>query len=188
VDDSVPVPGLEAEDFHDVLDGRRAYFHPPWPRESVLLDELANRLSAFARPAGSGEAFRGVRFALPLPFDVRRRAGVAFVPAGRWPRHRPIPDGDSWPVLPDLCAEVVGPNDRAGRVRGLVADYLCAGVRLVWVLYPELGLADVYEAADRVRVLGRADALDGGPVLPGFRLPLADLFPPPEATPAGGQS
>ncbi len=82
-------------------------------------------------------------------------------------------------MLPDLCAEVVGSHDGAERVRGAVADYLAAGVRLVWVIYPDLQLADVYEAADRVRVLGRADSLDGGPVLPGFRLALAELFPPP---------
>ncbi len=83
MDDSVPMPGLEAEDFYDVSDGRRVYFHPPWPRESVLLGELAYQLSAFARPSEIGEVFTGVRFALPLPFDIRRRTGVAFVPSGR---------------------------------------------------------------------------------------------------------
>ena len=60
-----------------------------------------------------------------------------------------------------------------------MAEYVAAGVRLVWVLYPEIGLADVYEAAGVSRYLTRADSLDGGPVLPGFTLPLAELFPPP---------
>ena len=34
----------------------------------------------------------------------------------------------------------------------------------------------MYTAEDRFRDLGPADALDGGDVLPGFALPLADLF------------
>ena len=52
---------------------------------------------------------------------------------------------------------------------------------LVWVAYPRLDLVHVYDSAARVRVLGRADSLDGGPVVPGFAPALAELFPDPAA-------
>lgn len=154
----------------------------PLPMSASALgaaNDLSVELTLFARQAGVGKAYAEMVFRLPPPADRDRRPDVAFVPFSRWPREQPIPHGRAWEVLPDLCVEVVSPTDRAEEVRQKVVEYFAVGVRLVWVIYPVLQLADVYEAADRVRVLGRADALDGGPVLPGFRLALADLFPPP---------
>jgi len=46
------------------------------------------------------------------------------------------------------------------------------------VVYPNLGLVDVYETPTTLRVFGPDDTLAGDPVLPGFQLPLADLFTP----------
>lgn len=111
--------------------------------------------------------------------DRNRRPDVAFVPYSRWSRNRPIPDTNAWPVLPDLCVEVVSPTDRAEEVREKVAEYFEAGVRLVWVIDPRAQLIDVYESASQVRTLHRSDRLDGGVVVTGFQVPLADLFPPP---------
>ena len=164
---------------YELLDGVRVELPPMSAANTVLAGRLARRMSNFADPAGVGEAHQDVLIKLPLPLDRNRRPDVAFVPYSRWPRERAVPQGNAWEVLPDLCVEVVSPTDRAAEVREKVAEYFRAGVRLVWVLYPGQQLADVYETADRVRALGPAGALDGGPVLPGFTLPLAELFLPP---------
>jgi Uma2 family endonuclease len=42
-------------------------------------------------------------------------------------------------VKADLVVEVVSPGDRPGEVAAKVAEYLAAGVRLVWVLEPRPG-------------------------------------------------
>lgn len=55
-------------------------------------------------------------------------------------------------------------------------DFLHAGVQLVWVVYPRQQQVYVYESPDRVRLVLANGELDGGCVLPGFRLPLATLF------------
>jgi hypothetical protein len=47
----------------------------------------------------------------------------------------------------------------------------------MWVVYPTQRLVYVYDAPRRVRILGETDELDGGVVLPGFRIPIASLFP-----------
>ena len=60
--------------------------------------------------------------------------------------------------------------------------YFRAGVELVWVVYPQPGEVYVYESPVAVRVLTRADLLDGGKVLPGFQLALAELFEDETAT------
>ena len=104
---------------------------------------------------------------------------MAFVSVERWPTDRPDDPGTAvWDVVPDLAVEVTSPNDRAEDQRGKVLEYFEAGVRLVWVVYPTHRLIDVYEAPDRVRVLAGAAELDGGEVVPGFRVGLATLFGP----------
>jgi hypothetical protein len=46
------------------------------------------------------------------------------------------------------------------------------------VVYPNLGVIDVYETSETFRVFGPDETVTGDPVLPGFQLPLADLFAP----------
>ena len=51
-----------------------------------------------------------------------------------------------------------------------------ADTRLVWVVYPSAEVVYVYTAPTAIRVVDRSGELDGGTVLPEFRLPLAELF------------
>ena len=55
-------------------------------------------------------------------------------------------------------------------------EYFQAGVRRVWVVYPTERLVYAYASPTGLRVLGAAESLDGEDVLPGLRLPVADLF------------
>ena len=89
-------------------------------------------------------------------------------------------------LAPDLAVEVVSPRDLARTVEARVTDFLNAGTPLVWVVYPEDESVYVYTSRRSVRVVDRAEELGGGTVLPGFRLPLADLFEDGAAQPATG--
>jgi Uma2 family endonuclease len=82
-----------------------------------------------------------------------------------------------WDVVPDLAVEVISPSDLVYDLIQKIAEYFEAGVRLVWVVYPPQRLVYVYESLTRARILTVADELEGGAVLPGFRLPVANLFP-----------
>jgi Uma2 family endonuclease len=73
---------------------------------------------------------------------------------------------------PDLVVEVLSPGDRPGDVLAKVADWLTAGVLLVWVVDPVRRLARVYRADGTETVLQPADQLDGESVLPGFTCPV----------------
>jgi Uma2 family endonuclease len=86
----------------------------------------------------------------------------------------PIPD-KYFPFAPDLAVEVVSPSDTAQDIREKVLDFLKAGTRLVWVVYPESKTVDVYRP-DGVQVVEINGTLDGGDVLPGFRLALRAVF------------
>ena len=56
------------------------------------------------------------------------------------------------------------------------ADYFAAGVRLLWLVDPDQRTVQIWEGADSSKTLSSAETLDGGAVLPGFKLPLRELF------------
>ena len=73
----------------------------------------------------------------------------------------------------DLAAEVVSPGNTRREVAGKVSAWLGAGTRLVWVVNPRDETVTIHEAGRAPRRLGASDTLDGAPLLPGFRLPVA---------------
>jgi Uma2 family endonuclease len=53
--------------------------------------------------------------------------------------------------------------------------YLANGVRLVWLVFPEQKVVEVYTPDDEY-VVGENEALNGGDVLPGFTLAVSSIF------------
>jgi Uma2 family endonuclease len=58
-------------------------------------------------------------------------------------------------------------------------------VRLVWYVDPSARTVAVYTSPQQGSVLHESETLDGGTVLPGFTLPLAELFAEPGPRPQG---
>lgn len=84
------------------------------------------------------------------------------------------------PVPPDLAIEVDFPStpQSKDRLRIKVGNYLAAGAT-VWLAFPETQTIEVYAPGRPVQILGINDTLDGGDVLPGFSLPVKDIFVDP---------
>ena len=85
--------------------------------------------------------------------------------------------------LPDLAVEVLSLSDRPRAFARKVRDYFTYGTKLVWVADPRAETLIVHTPAGEATTLSRADTLDGGGILPGFSLPLADLFDDPQLHP-----
>jgi Uma2 family endonuclease len=77
---------------------------------------------------------------------------------------------------PDLAVEVLSPSNRWTEVRDKIDQYFAAGARMVWIVDPRSKSVTVHPSADRSLTLGPEQTLDGGDVLPGFRLDVAQLF------------
>lgn len=80
-----------------------------------------------------------------------------------------------WPETPDLAIEVISPNDRYTEVNEKVADWLAAGTRMVVVVNPRNRTVNVH-TPDGAITLKLGDTLDGGDVVPGWQMPLTDIF------------
>ena len=77
---------------------------------------------------------------------------------------------------PELAVEVVSPSDSAQDLEIKIEQYLHAGARQVWILYPKQKRIYVHQPGAPVRVLNQSDTLTGGDLLPGFSVKVADLF------------
>ena len=115
-------------------------------------------------------------FRLNIEKDLQRRPDVAFISNARWPFNRRAPKVAIWEMVPDLAIEVISESNTAYEVHKKIHDYFHAGVTCVWVVYPEEAEVYVYSTPKQVQVLGVGQELDGGDLIPGFRLPVAILF------------
>jgi Uma2 family endonuclease len=78
--------------------------------------------------------------------------------------------------VPGLVVEVLSPSNSRGEMARKRKEYFFAGVRMVWEIDPRKRTAEVYSDPETSTAIPAGGSLDGGDVLPGFRLPLAKLF------------
>jgi Uma2 family endonuclease len=76
----------------------------------------------------------------------------------------------------DLAIEVLSPDQHWAQFLDKIQFYLLYGVRLVWVIDPAAETITVQTPGQEARILRPGDVLDGGEVLPGFSVPVEDIF------------
>ena len=96
------------------------------------------------------------------------------IPSGEFPS-QPIPD-----LYPDLAVEVLSESNTPTEIDRKLIEYFEAGCRLAWIVDPKTQTADVYTSPTECRHLRANQSLDGGDVLPGFKLSLKELFASPK--------
>jgi Uma2 family endonuclease len=99
---------------------------------------------------------------------------VAFVRRDRVPG-RTRPEGYA-PFPPDLAIEVRSPSDRRSDIDDKLERYRRAGVPLIWWVDPRLRRVSVYRHGVLAAEHGEGDVLDGEDILPGFTLPVSEIF------------
>ncbi len=114
-----------------------------------------------------------------FPNNRIRKPDVSFVRVGRFPDER-APDGYIQ-LAPDLAVEVVSPHDVHYETDQKVDEYLKAGVRLVWVVNPEVRTVLIYRLDGSIGGVREGGELDGEDVIPSFRCAVASLFATPKA-------
>jgi Uma2 family endonuclease len=174
--DEIEQPIIEPDDEYEVVDGRIV----EEPHLGMFEHRMAYRLAvsiSFFDPSGRlGEVVPDGLFILRHNPMLRRRPDVAFVSTQRWPTDRSPIREVAWDVIPDIAVEFTSPSDLIDDLMDKIEEYFAAGVRLVWVIYPKQRKLYAYQSPTSVAVLSEGDELDGGAVLPGYRLSLTPLF------------
>jgi Uma2 family endonuclease len=169
---------------YEVVNGRIVE-KPMGAKSTWIASFLLQNLGHFALEHHLGRAVVEMLFLIDPAKKLQRRPDMAFVSFGRWPRSRQVPDEATWNVVPELAVEVVSPSNTGTEILTKLETYFQAGVQLVWVIWPDQAKVYIYDSPTSVHILQVGDDLDGGAVVPGFRLPVATLFEDePDAPPA----
>lgn len=157
-------------------------------RSSETAGQCLYEFNGYLRQNPIGEAYAPDMTIAIFPDPNRaRRADVSFVRNERLPRE----DFGVLRIAPDLVVEVMSPSNSGSAMRAKVDEWLDAGVREVWVLYPGAREAYIYRSDAKPRVLIADDDIETPDILPGFRTAVRNLFPPrtpPAASGADAQS
>ncbi len=159
----------------ELVRGRVVREPRPQALHGRVLARLARLLDEWTEAKGAGAVFADTGFRLAVDPPTVRVPDLVFVSRDRIPEHAYEEQG-FWAFAPDLAVEIVSPSNSESEIREKALEYLEAGARLVWVVHPRTREVAVYRSRREVRVLGATEELDGGDVLPGFRLALAALF------------
>ncbi|MCY3021695.1 MAG: Uma2 family endonuclease [Planctomycetota bacterium] len=159
----------------ELVRGKVVPLSPPKPPHGILTAALAIAIGTFVKQRKLGKVLAGDPglYTTRDPDSVRG-PDVCFISNERLQEARKAKG--YWEVPPELCVEVVSPGDEWSEVMAKVEEYLAAGVTLVWVVDPQRRKAHVFRSDRPAKALAAANALDGEDVLPGFAVPLAELF------------
>jgi Uma2 family endonuclease len=160
----------------ELIDGELVEMSPSGSLASSIAAGIVFLLYGFVTPRRLGTVYGADGgFVLFPGREILRVPDVAFVRAERLPAEED--QVGFLRLAPDLAVEVLSPSERPGDIAAKVQMYLDAGVRLVWLVDPRARTVMVHAPATHVRILGESDEIDGGDVLPGFQVAVADLFP-----------
>jgi Uma2 family endonuclease len=155
--------------------GRVVHMSPTGFVHGEIEARFAAALSAFVEPRGVGKVLTGeVGIFTRRNPDTVRGADVLYISNERFALKtagRAFLD-----VAPELVVEVLSPDDRPGEVRTKLTEYFEAGVKVVWMADPEERSVLAHRSVTDFRRFTRDDVLAADEVLPGFVLPLRDIF------------
>ena len=148
--------------------------------ENHVVKTLFDSLEAHVAANELGHVVGPKQFDLGPEESTGRLPDIAFVSFDRWAQYRRVPTHDRWHVAPDLLVQIVRKGELAEDFTTRLDACFEAGVRRVWMLFPDKGEARVYESAHDVHTLSKDQAIEGGDVLPGFVHSLGLLYREPK--------
>ncbi len=158
----------------ELIRGELVRMSPSGFKHGIIALRIGELISAHVRRHGLGLATGAeTGFRIARDPDTVRAPDAAFVAAHNLPN--PLPGRGFFPGAPDLAVEVVSPEDRWTELTAKAQSWLQAGSRAVWILDPANRTVTVY-ASDGTHTLSEADVLTGGDILPGFAVPVRDIF------------
>ena len=160
---------------YELVKGELIRMPPPGHEHGLVTMQIAGPLYQHVKQHNLGTVYAAeTGFLIHQNPDTVRAPDVAFITRERLEASDTI-EG-YWIGAPDLCVEVLSPSDSVGYIEEKVTEWLEAGTRVVWVVSPKLRTVTVYRSLKKVSNLTEEDTLDGDDVVPGFRIPITEVF------------
>lgn len=148
---------------------------PPGHEHGLVAMNIAGPLFEYVKTNNLGNVYAAeTGYLLEQDPDTVRAADVSFVSRERIEKAKPV-EG-YWKGAPDLAVEVISPGDTVGRIEGKIAEWLESGTRMLWVVSPKMRTVTAYHSLTEIVISTEKDMLDGGNVVPGFKISIAEIF------------
>ena len=159
---------------HELVRGELIQMAPPGLSHGRFAGHFVHSLWSHIEDMSLGRVYPETGYLLGSNPDTVRAPDASFISRERLDE---IGETDGyWPGAPDLVVEVISPNDRYTDVEAKVAEWLEAGTRMVIVVNPRRRSVRVHQSPTEVVDLVEGDTIDGGEVVPGWRMPIGGLF------------
>jgi Uma2 family endonuclease len=166
-------PRIDEKPYLEYIDGKIEVKVAAQRRHSAIQGELCLTLNLFARPSRLGLALPELRcnfagrsiipdIVFHLDANIQTDANGVFV--------------DEVFIPPDIHIEIRSPDQSVKKTKQKLEHSVANGCPLAWYIDPELETIDVYRPGVQPERLSPDGFLDGTPVLPGFRLAVAEVF------------
>lgn len=174
---SLPTLLPSGEVKYELDDGELVVMAPPGDLHGERQVLVGAALVNEAQNRGLGVARAEVGIVLRRNPDRVVGADAAFILTRSLPVRR-SPEG-YLETIPELVVEIRSPNDTGPEVVTKVAEYHDAGVLVVWVFDDRTRTVAAHRPDGSVQVFREADTLTCPDLLPGFSVPVRNLFPQP---------
>jgi Uma2 family endonuclease len=162
---------------YELVRGELRKMPPAGSEHGTIAMDIGTSLNNHVKANRLGKIYAAeTGFLLASDPDTVRAPDVAFVSRERVEEAGRV--RGYWPGAPDLAVEVVSPNDTHAQVTEKALAWLEAGCRMVLVADPERRAVTVYRSRSEIRILTAeaGDVIDGDEVVPGWKLPVTELF------------
>ncbi|HEX3148278.1 MAG TPA: Uma2 family endonuclease [Gemmataceae bacterium] len=185
-DDGLAIAETEIPDGYEMVDGELVEMPPMSEESNWIGGQLFAVINEYCRKHNLGRVYPQDTPFRGFPGDriSVRKPDASFVRRERLSDRLSKRD---LTIAPDLAAEILSPNDAAVEVNKKIEQYLAAGVRLVWIVDPDLRIVYVHRPNGPNTVVRAPDELSGEDVLPGFRCSLDSFIPPVDQTPPSAE-
>jgi Uma2 family endonuclease len=145
---------------------------PPGGRHGRVTNTIGRLVGNFVAEHRLGAVYNQSGFIFERDPDTLFGPDLSYVRIDRAP-----PNDVGYPELaPDLVVEVASPSETGPSIAEKTAIYLSAGVRLIWIIDPERRTVRIHRSDGSESMLTEQDAFNGEDGLPGFKLPIAQVF------------
>ncbi len=170
---------LDGDRWVELVNGRFSRLNPPDDAHGDVVRNLSRSLAAFLKKSSDTYA------CFELPLVVRRDILTVRCPAVscfRFQAGERFAETDKvlTETRPVLAVEVASTNERREAMADRVRSYLDWGVAAVWVIDPVTRHVHQFHGQSAGQMLKEPQVLLGHPVLPGFAIPVSDLFRQPD--------
>ena len=141
-------------------------------KESILGSWILRKIGNFADEHDVG-TISGEQSLLTLWPGHIRMPDIAYFP---WKNVLGVGQDAAPSMVPDIVVEVLSPGNTVREIERKRKEFFEFGTKLFWTVDPVKRIVEVHTSPSRKRVLSKSDILTGGKVLPGFALPMKDIF------------